>query len=170
MSGNVQHLTFGKNPGRQITIEMVPKPLWYKNVRSEVSKAEWDRLRKQTYRAAGHRCEICGGTGLDQGAKWPVECHEIWHYDDEARIQKLDGLICLCPMCHSIKHFGRTQANAGNSPRAMAYFAACLDHMVTVNGWDHAQVKAHVHEEQRQWQERSRHEDWDQDMSLLDTL
>jgi 5-methylcytosine-specific restriction endonuclease McrA len=49
-----------------LTIELVPKTAWYTNVRSNVSKKEWDRIRKKSYQNAGHVCEICGDTGLNQ--------------------------------------------------------------------------------------------------------
>ena len=64
-----------ENKKIKLTIELVPKTAWYKNVRSEVSKDRWDELRKECYRNANYKCEVCGGTG----PKWPVECHEIWH-------------------------------------------------------------------------------------------
>ena len=38
------------------------------NNSTEVSRSVWDKLRKQTYRKANYRCEICGG----KGPKWPV--------------------------------------------------------------------------------------------------
>lgn len=92
-----------------LTIELVPKTAWYTNVRSNVSKEEWDRIRKKCYLNAGYVCEICGDTGLNQNHKHPVECHEIWQYDDENHVQKLTGLIALCPNCHTVKHPGLAQ-------------------------------------------------------------
>jgi len=50
-------------------------------------------------------CEICGGVG----PKHPVECHEIWDYNDETHEQTLLGLIALCPQCHQVKHAGLAQ-------------------------------------------------------------
>ena len=34
-------------------------------LRSEanLSKKDWDKLRKACYESAGHKCEICGGVG-----------------------------------------------------------------------------------------------------------
>ena len=65
----------------KLTIELVPQSSWGNNLRSEanLSKGQWDKLRKESYRKANYKCEICG----EKGPKWPVECHEIWHYDDE---------------------------------------------------------------------------------------
>jgi hypothetical protein len=48
--------------------------------------------------------EICKETGKTQGYKHNVECHEIWEYNDEDKIQKLIGLISLCPICHLTKN------------------------------------------------------------------
>lgn len=72
---------------RHLTIELVPNTCWYSNVRSNVAKKDWDTLRYHTYKQASHRCEICGGVGQQH----PVECHEIWDYDDQQHIQTLTG-------------------------------------------------------------------------------
>jgi hypothetical protein len=83
----------------KLTIELVPQSSWYNNVRSNVSKNEWDRIRKKSYKLANSRCQICG-------LFLPLECHEIWQYDDDTCIQKLIGLIALCRDCHRVKHPG----------------------------------------------------------------
>ena len=93
-------------PVKLLTIELVPSTCWFSNVRDHVSKSIWDKLRKATYRQSNYRCEICG----DRGSKHPVECHEIWHYDDDKYIQTLTGLTALCPDCHRVKHIGLAQA------------------------------------------------------------
>ena len=90
----------------KLTIELVPKTMWYSNVRSNISKEEWDRLRHKCYNQADNKCEICGDVGTNQGVRHTVECHEIWEYNDAERIQKLTGLIALCPNCHTVKHPG----------------------------------------------------------------
>ena len=68
----------------KLTIELVPKTAWFSNLRSILARAAWDKLRKESYKNAAHKCEICGG----YGKKHPVECHEIWEYDDKNHIQK----------------------------------------------------------------------------------
>jgi len=79
----------------KLTVELVPSTSWYSNVRSEVSKKDWNAIRKRVYREANYVCQICAG----RGSKWPVECHEIWAYDDENHIQELAGMQALCPKC-----------------------------------------------------------------------
>lgn len=91
----------------KLTIELVPKTAWYSNVRSLVSKEQWDVIRKRCYLQANYKCEICFG----KGPAHPVECHEIWEYDDVNHIQTLTGLIALCPKCHQVKHAGLASIN-----------------------------------------------------------
>lgn len=138
-----------------LSVELVPKTSWGDNLRSRFKPSEWDTLRFACYAAAGHKCEVCGGVGK----KHPVECHEIWQYDDENHVQTLQGLIALCPACHEVKHFGRAQAT-GNGARA-------LNHLARVNGWTDAQAKAHVEAAFTMWRKRSQ-SNWTLDLSKIE--
>ncbi|MCA1592060.1 MAG: HNH endonuclease [Acidobacteria bacterium] len=138
-----------------LTIELIPQTSWYKNVRSQVSNEEWERLKKLTASRAGHRCEICGG----RGSKWPVECHEIFSYDDEAHVQRLVKLVALCPACHEVKHIGL----AGVRGRR----AAAIAHLARVNGWSNADAELYAEGCFEQWHRRSRHA-WKLDLSYLE--
>jgi len=93
----------------KLTIELVPSTSWYTNVRSKVSRPEWDIIRRKCYKEADYKCEICADSGKNQGVNWPVECHEIWKYNDTNHIQTLIGFIALCPNCHKVKHIGLSQ-------------------------------------------------------------
>lgn len=127
----------------KLTIELVPSTAWGENLRSILTKPMWDRLRKRTYRQANFQCEVCGGKGL----KWPVECHEIWHYDDGQHTQTLQGLIALCPPCHQVKHIGFAHIQGkGDEARA---------HLARVNGWSQSQASLYIGEAFEQWNERS---------------
>ena len=137
-----------------LTIELVPHGAWFKNLRSELSKEEWDIIRKRTYRNAGYKCEICGG----KGKKWPVECHEMWEYDDINKIQTLTGTIALCPSCHEVKHIGLAQVK-GNINRAIA-------HLTKVNSWDKQTAITYINNCIDEWERRSCYS-WDFDISLV---
>jgi len=137
---------------KQLAIDLVPLNNWGQNVRTQCPDKVWDRLRRITYRNAKHRCEICGETGLDQGRTHPVECHEIWVIDEEKKIQRLDGLIALCPLCHEVIHAGRTVKVKG--PEGLA---AILDRLCRVNGWTLKQSGDHFREAFATWQKRSQH-------------
>ena len=91
-----------KHSELRLQIELVPDKCWFSNVRSNVSTRDWDIIRRQVYVKADYKCEICGGIG----PRHPVECHEIWSYDDKKHLQKLEKLQALCPLCHEVKHFG----------------------------------------------------------------
>lgn len=131
-------------PPPKLTVELVPQPQWGFNLRSELRPKDWDKVRRATYAAAGHKCEICGGVGH----KHPVEAHEIWSFDDTRHVQTLTGLIALCPPCHEVKHFGLA-VHMGNEARARK-------HLGKVNGWTPAQVEAHLQSAFHTWRERSK--------------
>src|SRR5690242_6509626 len=42
-----------------LTIELVPQPCWYSNMRKAVTRSTWDTLRRQVYAQYHHRCGIC---------------------------------------------------------------------------------------------------------------
>lgn len=108
----------------RLKLELVPRPLWYtSNIRTILPKEDWDLLRRAVYRRANYLCEMCGGRGPDH----PIECHEVWHYDEGARTQALERMTGLCPSCHGVKHMGRSRI-VGKGNEAIAHLAA-------VNGW-----------------------------------
>lgn len=139
----------------KLTIELVPKSCWFSNVRSCVSKSDWDKLRKSTYRAAGYKCEVCG----DKGPKWPVECHEVWNYDDKHKIQKLERMIALCPSCHEVKHIGLANVRGR--------YGKAVKHLAKVNGWTEEQADHYARSAFNVWAERSDWK-WELDLTFLD--
>jgi hypothetical protein len=138
-----------------LTIELVPKTAWYRNVRSHVSKDEWDALRSVVFERAGRSCEVCGG----KGDRWPVECHEVWHYDDAQYVQTLVRMIALCPQCHEVKHLGLASVR-GKHEQA-------LRHLAHVNGWSVSDARLYLEASLEQWSRRSQHQ-WTLDISYLD--
>ena len=138
----------------RLTVELVPSSCWYTNVRSNVSTAVWDRLRRKVATEAGQRCEVCGG----RGRRWPVECHEVWHYDDATKVQRLERLVALCPACHQVKHagFASKQGRLG----------AVIDHLAAVNGWSVEDAALYLEVVFEEWAARSRHR-WTLDISAL---
>ena len=144
---------------KELLVELIPKTCHYSNVRTTVKPTEWDKIRFISYEAANHKCEICGDTGKNQGYKHAVECHEIWHYDDEKHVQKLIGLISLCPLCHMTKHIGRAMA--------MGRENFCYTQLSKVNNWTKEQIQEHVLTSFEVHKERSKHE-WTLDISLLE--
>ena len=137
----------------RLTIELVPATCWFSNVRSALP-GHWDLIRRSAYQKAGYVCEVCGG----KGSRHPVECHEVWRYDDENLRQVLTGMVALCPPCHEVKHIGLA-TKRGRRREA-------LEHLARINGWSHERASEYVQECFEEWQLRSLDE-WSVDFSVL---
>ena len=138
----------------KLQIELVPGSCWWSNVRSNVTKKQWDNIRNPVYAKANLLCEICG----ERGTKHPVECHEVWIYDDNNLTQTLGHFQSLCPLCHEVKHIGLAGV-LGNGERAANRFKR-------INQLDEAlasKIKSAVF---RQWNIRSRQQ-WTLDIEHL---
>jgi hypothetical protein len=143
-------------PGR-LTIELVPKTCWFSNVRTHVSKADWEKCKRLVRQRSGDKCEICGG----RGPKWPVEAHEQWSYDEDRQIQMLVGLVALCPDCHRVKHIGRAFA--------MNEADLALVHLAKVNRWSLRTAESYAKTAFDIWELRSQYQ-WSLDISVLALL
>lgn len=146
-----------KNLNIPLTIELVPSTCWYNNIRNNIDKNTWDKIRKRIYKLAKYSCEICGG----HGKKWPVECHEIWEYIENDHIQKLNGLIALCPKCHKVKHIGRTIATGR--------YLNIKKHLSSVNNWNKEQTENYINKVFEIWKNRSNYE-WTLDLTWLNNF
>ena len=142
----------------RLTIELVPKTAWYINVRSEVSKSEWDRIRKKCYRKANNKCEICGDIGKNQGVLHYVECHEIWEYNDENHKQTLMGFIALCPYCHKCKHVALATITG--------HYEIVVEQLMKVNNMSRQQVEEYIEKSFEVWHLRNQFE-WEMDISYV---
>jgi hypothetical protein len=138
----------------RLTIELVPRTCWFSNVRDQVSRADWDRIRRQVYERAGKCCEVCTG----RGRRHPVECHEVWEYDETAQVQRLVRMIALCPACHEVKHIGLAGLK-GRGEQASA-------HLAKVNGWTPQATARYIDQAFAIWEERSGRT-WSLDVSAL---
>jgi hypothetical protein len=137
-----------------LTIELVPEPIWYANLRKVLTTQQWDYLRRLAYRASDYKCSICGGKGPDH----PVEAHEIFEYDDKRHVQTLKGMMALCPSCHQVKHIGLAQMH-GKYDEALAQ-------LMKVNDIDFREAKVYIQKCWEQWDERNRHK-WTQNLGWL---
>jgi hypothetical protein len=132
----------------KLTIELVPSTSWYNNMRKVLSPQEWDKVRKKSYEDYGHRCGICGASGR-------LNCHEIWAYDDQKHIQKLNGFIALCDLCHHVKHIclAGILANKGQLD-----FENLIRHFMAVNACTRKIFDEHHKDAFEKWHSRSRYQ------------
>jgi len=143
----------------RLTIELVPRSCFYKNVRSNVTREEWDAIRFMVYENAGFKCEICGKeSGMDACRVKDLEAHEVFEYKDG--IQKLVRLEALCSACHGVKHIGRLQMIS------QWRYKKAIEHFAKINRLTHNEIVVCLHEAQETWLKRSNIE-WELDISYL---
>lgn len=138
-----------------LTIELVPETAWFSNVRSMISKSDWDKLRKEIHKKANYKCEICGENDKNRS----LECHEVWEYDDKNYIQKLIRLVCLCKNCHRVKHIGFAYVKGDGK--------LAEKHLARINSWNQKEVEAYIDKQFDAWKRRSKF-GWLIDLSWLD--
>ena len=83
-----------------LQFELVPEPLFGKNLRSKLTSQDWTKISKSVRKYC--RCSICK-------QKYPeeeLEAHEVWSYNDIAGEQKLIDIIPVCKLCHNTIHIG----------------------------------------------------------------
>ena len=86
----------------KLQIELVPDGCWGYNLRSILSKRQWDFLKSDAKLRAEGKCVICGKESK------VLDAHERWEYDEENGIAKLKDIIAVCKDCHSVIHINFT--------------------------------------------------------------
>lgn len=137
----------------KLNFELVPDSCWYSNLRSILSPAQWDVVRREAYARAGGKCMICGSPARR------LEAHERWEYDEENCVQKLADVVAVCHGCHEVIHIGRTQLMGGEE-RACAHF-------MKVNGCTYAEYRRALGEANEAHRRRNQVPEWKLDLSYL---
>lgn len=141
-----------------IRINLIPQTSWGANVRAILTPEQWRSLRRDhIYPSTGRCCLVCGG----RGEAWPVEADEVWHFDDQAKIQKLVAIVPLCPACHEVRSVGLASTN-GRLHHA-------TKHLAWVNRWSLSQATHAIDAAFNQWRARSRQR-WSIDYSHLERV
>eukprot|EP00239_Pterosperma_sp_CCMP1384_P007642 CAMPEP_0197844634 /NCGR_PEP_ID=MMETSP1438-20131217/1631_1 /TAXON_ID=1461541 /ORGANISM="Pterosperma sp., Strain CCMP1384" /LENGTH=312 /DNA_ID=CAMNT_0043455549 /DNA_START=385 /DNA_END=1323 /DNA_ORIENTATION=- len=143
------------------TIDMIPRQLSFSgtdlkgqcNLSKMLPAADWDMLRKDAYKHAEYRCEVCSATG----PKWPVEAHEQWTLDFSKNEMALTGIQALCPLCHQVRHL-LTQR-----PR----HSSVVRHLSKVNSWTAEETRVYINHAAKVQDEMSKSE-WTVNLDWLD--
>ena len=131
-----------------LTIELVPQPCWYSNMRTNIPRSVWDKLRKQVYAQYNYHCAVCLVEHVS------LHCHEIWQYDDVSHIQKLIGFVALCAMCHHCKHLGHANSLASEGKLDLN---TVIEHFMRVNQCSRAEYETYAGEAWQTWAERNQY-------------
>ncbi len=130
----------------KLDIELIPKGAWGNNLRTLLSKKDWDVLRKECYKKANYKCEICGF------ATEELDAHEVWEFDINTKTQTLVDIIALCSKCHGVKHIR-------NSER-LGYGDNAKKHFMNVNNCDELQFASRITKAQLDFEQRNRIYRW----------
>lgn len=129
-----------------VLMELVPSEAYGQNLRTMLDSYQWAECKWWSRAVTRNKCMICGG----KGRKYTTETHERWSYevneDEGTGIQRLTGLVALCPRCHAVKHFGRAEHKGHGDP--------IKAHAMRVNGWTSEQFEQHRQEEYQRWSRR----------------
>ena len=137
----------------KLNFELVPDSCWYSNLRSILSPAQWDIVRRDAYARAGGKCMICGAQTRR------LEAHERWEYDEENAVQRLVDVIAVCRSCHEVIHIGRTSLLGGEERAA--------EHFMKVNGCSYAEYRRALGEANTAHRRRNLVPEWKLDLSYL---
>jgi hypothetical protein len=85
----------------RLQIQPLPNSTWGISLAHKLDTETWNFIRRECYKIAGYRCEICRAEG-------EMNAHELWVYDDKKLLQIFNGVECCCVLCHNTHHFGRS--------------------------------------------------------------
>lgn len=143
--------------GEGLFVDLVPSSCWFTNIRSCVSQADWERIRRMIIKRAGERCEVCGVGEDREDERW-LEAHERWDYNEATQVQTLKRIICLCTDCHRTTHYGFAMIN-GDSHWV-------FDYLMEIRKIDATAANQHIKEAFELWEKRSE-KVWALDLSIL---
>lgn len=138
---------------RKLNFEIIPDGCWYYNLRSILSREQWDFIKKDAKSRALGKCSVCGKKTN------ALDAHEQWSYDEKKGIQKLENVIAVCRDCHAAMHINRTWLK-GDHEKAE-------DHYMKVNGCTYAEMRADMGEANRVQQKLNGVSEWKTDISWL---
>jgi len=134
-------------------MELVPSTVWESSLYRLMPRETWNKIRDNFIEENGRKCQICGET------TGTMNLHEIWNYDDMKHIQKLEGLVLLCKMCHHVKHIGLAGVLA---EEGKLDYNEVIRHFCKVNSCFEEEFEKHRKEAFEIWEKRSMFK-WKQD-------
>jgi len=137
----------------KLEIELVPSTVWQKSLYKLLSRKVWNNIRDEIIKKEGRKCQICGKT---DGV---MNLHEIWKYDDRKHVQKLEGFILLCRLCHHVKHIGFAGILVS---QGKLDYDKVVEHFCKVNKCTEKEFEKHEARAFEIWGKRSRFR-WEQD-------
>ena len=138
---------------RKLNFELIPDGCWYYNLRSVLSKEQWDFIKKDAKERSGGKCAVCGRKTAS------LDAHEQWEYDEKNGVQKLKNVIAVCKDCHAAIHINRTWLK-GDPERAE-------NHYMKVNGCSYTEMRADMGKANETQKRLNLVSEWKLDLSWL---
>lgn len=137
----------------KLDFELIPDGCWKYNLRTILSKAQWDFLKAEAKERSGGKCMICGKKTTR------LEAHERWSYNPSTGTQKLEDIVAVCKDCHSVIHINRTWLK-GDIERAE-------DHYMKVNDCTYAEYRKNLGKANETHKKLNQVSEWKLDLSYL---
>src|ERR1700733_15150264 len=114
------------------SIQPVPAPLWYQNLRTYLGPYRWYKLRRAVINSRNLNCEVCG-VAVTESRK--LMAHEVWAYSyrSGSGIARVKRLALVCWFCHSCEHFALTQKLVGLGVLTQRAIDETIDHFCRLN-------------------------------------
>ena len=141
------------NMNYKLTFQFVPDGCWCSNLRTILTKRQWDFIRNDAKERSNYRCAICGAKVSR------LEGHEVWDYDEVKGIQILKDVIAVCKDCHSAIHYSRTSLK-GDVVRAEEQF-------MKVNNCSYVEMRKRLGEAVLEHKRRNEINEWSLDLTWL---
>jgi hypothetical protein len=144
----------------KLSIQMVPQPLWERNLRKLMSQYEWGKLRKKVLLERGLTCVTCGFVAPQSKN---IYCHEKWSYETENDpwIARLTGIELTCWNCHAIEHWGRTERLVSQGAIRAETLDLLVEHFAKVNQTTVDQFEKHRQYAVEKFSTRSSYYHWE---------
>jgi hypothetical protein len=151
----------------KLAISMVPPALWGRNLRSLLSHAEWNRLRKAIF-AASPNCETCGTEVLGAAR----HAHEEWRYVRRrtSGTASLVAIKTMCRTCHFVEHQGFVNVMVAQGKFSPDIYETLTKHFCAVNGCQPADYRRHKAEAEARFDELLIVRSWKIDFSEANRL
>jgi hypothetical protein len=129
---------------------MIPAPLWGINLRQELGKTRWNKIRKHIIAERGLKCESCSKVETESSR---IYAHEEWEYKTKGKsgVASLRGLKLSCWHCHAIAHFGRTRNMVLSGELTERSIEDTIKHFCRLNGIGRDQFETHLAAAETEW-------------------
>ena len=142
----------------RLTIQMIPLPLWRRNLRALMNKnRDWRELRQALLAKNGLVCQSCGKM-VEEAKK--LHAHEEWRYMErsEPAVAWLWGVSMICFHCHAVEHPGVLNALIAEGQLTKRAQIDTDAHFQQVNGLTKRQMAARLRAAFKDFERRSSRE------------